>query len=131
MSAPGLQRHTFLYFTPTTSNQNLAMTRSMSRRMEGLVSLDVENRSLIFSDPGQARGRSVESWLLSFSRSSTCMVQWPFRDGDGRDQIGGFYSRLKYKTKLGHLWTKSTGFIKSPEGTKGIPSFLWLKLKVI
>lgn len=36
MSVPGLHLHTFLFFTQTTSNQNLVMTRSTSRRVEAL-----------------------------------------------------------------------------------------------
>lgn len=35
-SVPGLQRQTFLCFTPTTSNQNLVTMRSTWRRMDGL-----------------------------------------------------------------------------------------------
>lgn len=61
MSVPGLQHHTSLYFTRTTSNQNLVMTRSMSRRMKGLVHSDMKNRRHILSEPCQARGCSVES----------------------------------------------------------------------
>lgn len=60
MSAPGLRRHTFLSFTLTTSNQNLVMTKSISRRVEGLGNLDAKNGDVL-SDPGQARGHSVES----------------------------------------------------------------------
>lgn len=47
MSAPGLQHQTSLYSTQTTSNQNLAMRMSMSRKTEGLMNLDIRDRSHI------------------------------------------------------------------------------------
>lgn len=63
MSVPGLQHHTFLSFTQTTSNQNLVMTRSTSRKVEGLVKFDSQNRSHI------VRSRSGQNKQLHGSTS--------------------------------------------------------------
>lgn len=124
MSVPGLQRHTSLCFTPTTSNQNLVMMRSMSRRMGGPVNLDMKTRRPIFSDPHQARGCSVEPQLLSFSRTSTCMVQRPFWEADGCDQTAAFTHVRGVERSLDiTLCGPKVWFDKFPEGTGGIPSF--------
>lgn len=130
-SVPGLQRQTSLCFTPTTSNQNLVTMRSTWRRTGGGSWRTVDARRprvCVFTDSTWAWGRSLESLLLSFLRTSTCTESVALPDGGGRGGIrGGCYPRLQDKTQTAHhcVWTKRSGFPNLQGWTRGILWFDW------
>lgn len=114
MSVPGLQHHICLCFTQTTSNQNLVMMRSMSRRMEGTVETGREEQTshTVKPRPGQRTVCGIIAAVIFLNQQLCGSTSVAVEDGGGFFCFSFFQTQSQIQNSpedRRYLWTKSYG----------------------